>query len=70
MQIIAVGSTGLFALHISLYSDVGVKFLCLELVSKLEYVRFKVFTAVTMKNGIFWDVTPCVPCNNRRFGGT
>jgi hypothetical protein len=22
-------------------------------------VRFEVFTAVTMKNGIFWDVTPC-----------
>jgi hypothetical protein len=23
-------------------------------------VRFEVFTAVTMKNGVFWDVTPCV----------
>jgi hypothetical protein len=22
-------------------------------------VRFEVFTAVTMKNGIFWVVTPC-----------
>jgi hypothetical protein len=22
-------------------------------------VRFDVFAAVTMKNGIFWDVTPC-----------
>jgi hypothetical protein len=22
------------------------------------------------KNGIFWDVTPCGSCNNRRFGGT
>jgi hypothetical protein len=21
--------------------------------------RFEVFTAVTMKNGVFWDVTPC-----------
>jgi hypothetical protein len=21
-------------------------------------VRFEVFTAVTMKNGVFWDVTP------------
>jgi hypothetical protein len=20
-------------------------------------------------NGIFWDVTPCGSCNNRRFGG-
>jgi hypothetical protein len=26
--------------------------------------------AVTMKNGIFWDVTPCGSCKNRRFGGT
>jgi hypothetical protein len=22
--------------------------------------RFEVFTAVTMKNGVFWDVTPCL----------
>jgi hypothetical protein len=21
-------------------------------------------------NGVFWDVTPCGSCNNRRFGGT
>jgi hypothetical protein len=34
------------------------------------YVRFEVFTAVTMKNGIFWDVTLCDSCKNRRFGGT
>jgi hypothetical protein len=33
------------------------------------YVRFEVFTAVTMKNGVFWDVTPCSSCKNRRFGG-
>jgi hypothetical protein len=26
--------------------------------------------AVTMKNGVFWDVTPCDSCKNRRFGGT
>jgi hypothetical protein len=23
-----------------------------------------------MKNGIFWNVTPCGSCKNRRFGGT
>jgi hypothetical protein len=23
-----------------------------------------------MKNGFFWDVTPCGSCKNRRFGGT
>jgi hypothetical protein len=26
------------------------------------YVRFEVFSAVTMKNGVFCDVTPCVSC--------
>jgi hypothetical protein len=26
---------------------------------KLLRVRFEVFTAVTMKIGVFWDVTPC-----------
>jgi hypothetical protein len=30
----------------------------------------KVFTAVSMKNGIFWDVKPCGSCKNGRFGGT
>jgi hypothetical protein len=33
-------------------------------------VRFEVFTAVTMKNGVFWVVTPCGSCKNQRFGGT
>jgi hypothetical protein len=33
-------------------------------------VRFEVFTAVTMKNGVFWDITSCGSCNNRRFAGT
>jgi hypothetical protein len=33
-------------------------------------VRFEVFTAVTMKNVVFWDVAPCRSCVNRRFGGT
>jgi hypothetical protein len=35
-----------------------------------EDVRFEVFTAVTMKNGVFWHVTTCGSCKNRRFGGT
>jgi hypothetical protein len=30
-------------------------------------VRFEVFTAVTMENGVFWDVTPCGSCKSRRF---
>jgi hypothetical protein len=30
----------------------------------------RIFTAVTMKNAFFWDVTPCGSCKNRRFGGS
>jgi hypothetical protein len=30
-----------------------------------DSVRFEVF-----HGGVFWDVTPCGCCNNRRFGGT
>jgi hypothetical protein len=33
-------------------------------------VRFEVYTAETMNNGVFRDVTPCGSCKNRRFGGT
>jgi hypothetical protein len=33
------------------------------------HVRFEVFTAVTMKNAVFWDLGPCRSCMNRRFGG-
>jgi hypothetical protein len=37
---------------------------------KFSAVRFEVFTAVTMKNGVFWDITPCDSCKNRRFEET
>jgi hypothetical protein len=37
--------------------------------SQLMLCKIEVFTAVTMKNAIFWDVAPCVSCKNRRFGG-
>jgi hypothetical protein len=30
----------------------------------------EVSTAETMKNGVFWDVTPCGSCRHRHFGGT
>jgi hypothetical protein len=33
------------------------------------YVRLEVFTAVTMKNGVVWDVTLCSSCKNWSFGG-
>jgi hypothetical protein len=36
----------------------------------LSFVRFEVSTVVTMKNAIFWEMTPCGYSKNRRFGGT
>jgi hypothetical protein len=41
-----------------------------KIADSFYYVGFEVFTAVTMKNAIFWDVMPCGSCENRRFGGT
>jgi hypothetical protein len=38
--------------------------------TKRGFERFETFTAVTMKNGVFLDVTPCGSCKNPRFGGT
>jgi hypothetical protein len=35
----------------------------------LNVLIFEVFTAVTMTNDVFWDVTPCGSCKNRRFEG-
>jgi hypothetical protein len=32
------------------------------------FIKLEVFTAVTMMNAVFWDVTPCGSCKNRRFG--
>jgi hypothetical protein len=34
-----------------------------SLAERLGYVRSEVFTAVTMKDGVFWDVTLCGSCN-------
>jgi hypothetical protein len=34
------------------------------------YVGFEVFTAVTMKNAVFWDVAACGFIIRRRFGET
>jgi hypothetical protein len=42
----------------------------LQIRNRFPCVRFEVFTAVTMKNGVLWDVTPRGTCKNRRFGGT
>jgi hypothetical protein len=43
---------------------------CVKVGAPFIFLRFEVFTAVTMKNGVFWDVTPCGSCKNRRFGRT
>jgi hypothetical protein len=37
---------------------------------QISCIRFDVFTAVTMKNDVFCDVTQCGSCKNRCFGGT
>jgi TolB-like protein len=39
----------------------------LSLLNSLKVIRFEVFTAVNMKNAVFWDVTPCDSCKNRHF---
>jgi hypothetical protein len=52
------------------YSRILSKMIFCRIKSAHNVVRFEVFTAVTMKNGVFWDVTPCGSCKNRRFGGT
>jgi hypothetical protein len=33
----------------------------------LESVRVRFLTAVTAKNAVFWDETPCGSCKSRRF---
>jgi hypothetical protein len=40
-----------------------------QTLNSLDIVRSEVFTAVTMKNAVFWNVAPCSFCVNRRFGG-
>jgi hypothetical protein len=60
------------------YWDIGTQFIPQRkhITSPLEsqpvnaMLRFEIFTAVTMKNAVFWDVTPCDPCMNRCFVGT
>jgi hypothetical protein len=34
------------------------------------YVRLKIYTAVILKEAIFWEVVPYGPCLNRRFRAT
>jgi hypothetical protein len=39
-------------------------------INKNWIVGFEVLTVVIMKTAIFWDIAPCSPYTNRRFGGT
>jgi hypothetical protein len=39
-------------------------------VQSIVEVIMKCLIMWEMKNGVFWDVTPCGYCKNRRFGGT
>jgi hypothetical protein len=41
----------------------------MQLKSLYNYVRIEVFTAVSMKNAVFWNVALCRSYVNRRFGG-
>jgi hypothetical protein len=40
------------------------------ILSSLQFVGIEVLTAVVIKFAIFWDIAPCSPYMNRRFGGT
>jgi hypothetical protein len=46
-----------------------VEFWCMALQWNPDYhkshVRFEDFMAVTIKDAVFWDITPCGSCNNR-----
>jgi hypothetical protein len=35
-----------------------------------SYVKFKVFTSMTVQKAVFSDVTPCGSCKNRHLRGT
>jgi hypothetical protein len=34
-----------------------------------DSVRREILYNILIENGVFWDVTPCGSCKNRRFGG-
>jgi hypothetical protein len=48
---------------------ISLKHVCIHHERLQGVVRFEVFTKVTMKNSVFWDVTPCCSCKKRHFGG-
>jgi hypothetical protein len=61
-------STAAFMRYEVLIRQGVVSIILLDMISgQVTVVRFEVFTAVTMKNGVFWDVTPRGSCKNRHF---
>jgi hypothetical protein len=47
----------------------GDTFLCYRVQPVNAIITFEVFTAVTMKNAVYLDVTLCAFCKNLGFGG-
>jgi hypothetical protein len=41
-----------------------------HLTQKCAHARIIILVENKIKNGVFWDVTPCGSCKNLRFGGT
>jgi hypothetical protein len=42
----------------------------LSVVDRIGLAQDRYMWREVMNDGIFWDVTPCGSCKNRRFGGT
>jgi hypothetical protein len=61
---------GMEKIYVSSYQFCGQKLITVIIFLEDNTDRFEVFTAVTMNNGVFWVVTPCGSCKDRRFGGT
>jgi hypothetical protein len=59
-----------YDVHTKLHENPSVNSKVTEGKQTCRYVRFEVFTAVTVKNAVFWYVAPCRSCVERRFGGT
>jgi hypothetical protein len=41
-----------------------------SMTSRFLLVKSVLRTTSWLKNGVFWEITPCGSCKNRRFGGT
>jgi hypothetical protein len=48
--------------HLEIEAQFSFQNAVFEIKDRMMNVRFEVFTAVTMKNGVFWVVTPCGSC--------